>query len=332
MTEFRRSVRVAVVALFLLAMGLIVFSSARYGTAHGAPPMQGGVTPTPVPRRIPPNEPARGLVYDGLEPGVGDVCRGAFKLRDSNHCTHGPDPVPPGVNIKNKVAPVSRENAPSAAAAIQCDGDGISGYRTQVMYVRPSDHMDQYSTYLASFRQWAADADQIYSDSAVEMGGYRRLRFVHDGVCNIIVSNVVIPGAGNVTFYSMVDQLIALGYNRSDRKYMIFMDAYLYCGIASLYVDDSPGQTTSTIWVRTMLEPTWVAGPVLSSRMRACTIWARCSFQRRIRVGVIIAWMSSIKCVTRTRPLFRRCNIYALTRRTIVSSTATTMIISAPIH
>lgn len=247
MIQFSRSVRIIVIAVLLLAIGLMFFSSAGYGTALGAPPAQGGgtPTPTPAPRRIPPNQPALGLVYDGLEPGVGDVCRDAFRLRDSNRCTHGPDPAPPGVNISNRVAPATTGNAPSAATAIQCDGDGSSGYRTQVMYVRPSDHVDQYNTYAASFRQWATDADTIYGDSASETGGYRRLRYVHDGSCNAIVLNVVIPGTGNVNFNDMVSQLSALGYNSSNRKYMIFMDANLYCGIGSLNSDDSPSQNNS---------------------------------------------------------------------------------------
>lgn len=230
-------------AVVMAAIGLIALSSAGSGTAHSAPPAQGGVTPTPVPRRIPPNEPARGLVYDGLVPGIGNVCRGAFKLRDANRCTHGPDPAPNDVNIQSSPVPVSSGNAPSAA--IQCDGDGSTGNRTQVMYVRPSDQSDRYSTYLASIRQWASDADQIYRDSAAETGGFRSLRFVHDSGCNLIVLNLVIPGTGNVDFGTMVNQLQALGYSRSDRKYMIFMDATLYCGIGSLNGDDSSSQNNA---------------------------------------------------------------------------------------
>ncbi len=245
--QVRKSVRVVVITVFLLAIGLMVLSSTGSGTALGAPPAQGGGTPTPTPgpRRIPPNEPARGLVFDGLEPDIRNVCKGAFKLRDTNHCTHGPDPVPPGVNIQSSAAPVQSVNAPLAATGVQCDGDGSTGNRTQVMYVRPSDRADRYSTYLASFQQWAADADQIYRDSAAETGGYRSLRFVHDAGCNVIVLNVIIPGTGNVDFNTMVSQLSSLGYNRSDRKYMIFMDVSLYCGIGSLNSDDSASQSNA---------------------------------------------------------------------------------------
>lgn len=243
MSKTLESIRAAIVIGCLSAIGLIVLATAGSGTALGAPPLQGGTeTPTPTPPRIPPNQASRGLIYDGLEPGAANVCQGLLKLRDSNHCTHGPDPAPPGVNIKSSSAPVTHSNAP-VATAIQCDGDGVSGYRTQVMYVRPSNQADRYSTYLSSFQQWASDADQIYYDSAAETGGYRRLRLVHDASCNLIVLNIAISATSNVDFNTMVNQLTALGYNRIDRKYMIFMDDTLYCGIGSLNSDDSPGQS-----------------------------------------------------------------------------------------
>lgn len=245
MEKFPRTIRIIVLVVLVCASGLIAISSVGSQPVLGAPPAQGGTPTPPPPRRIPPNQPALGLVYDGLEPGVANVCRGAFKLRDSNRCTHGPDPAPSGVNARSSAAPAPSVNASAAATAIQCDGDGSSGYRTQVLYVRPSDRADRYNTYLASFRQWATDADTIYRDSASETGGYRRLRFVHDGNCIITVPNVAIAATGDVTFNTMVNQLQALGYNRSDRKYMIFMDATVYCGIGSLNGDDSSSQSNS---------------------------------------------------------------------------------------
>jgi len=237
----KSSQRIFISAMAAAVVATIALSNFSFDSAHGAPPPP---EPTPTPRGVPPNQPARGLIYDGLEPGTDLVCKGGFKLRDSNHCTHGPDPAPTNVDVRTVSAPLV-VNAPSQVSTIQCDGDGSTGNRTQVMYVRPSDRADRFATYAASIQTWAAGADTIYQNSAAETGGYRRLRFVHDGGCNIIVLNVVIPGTGTVDFNTMRSQLSALGYNRSDRKYMIFFDLNYYCGIGSLNSDDSFEQSNS---------------------------------------------------------------------------------------
>ena len=234
-----RHILFIVMSFGLVAFFLLTLTDTRVASSAPPPP-----EPTPAPRLLPPNQPARGMIYDGLEPGTDVLCKGGFKLRDSNDCTHGPDPAPLGVDVRIASAPIAL-NAPAAASAIQCDGDGSSGYRTQVMYVRPSDRADRYATYASSIQTWAAGADAIYQNSAAETGGYRRLRFVHDAGCNIIVLNVVIPGTGSVDFNTSKSQLAALGYNRSDRKYMYFFDLNIYCGIASIIPGDSSSQSNS---------------------------------------------------------------------------------------
>lgn len=162
-------------------------------------------------------------------------------------CTHGPDAPPPGVDITRSAPPVSAAHA-AKTHAIQCDGKGESGYRTEVIYARAADVVDRYDDYLDSFRVWAVEADQIYQTSAAETGGYRRLRFVHDAKCNLIVRHVVLSSSGDDDFGATITELQALGYNRADRKYMIFVDASVYCGIGTIYDDDQPGEANANNW------------------------------------------------------------------------------------
>lgn len=187
---------------------------------------------------LPANQPERGPIYDGLEWTTEGPCAGAFQITGTPYCTHGPDPAPPGVDIAVSVPPVADL---VSAASIQCEGDGAGGKRTQVLYAYASDRPDRYNAYLSSFHQWAAEADAIYQNSAAETGGVRRIRFVHDANCNLIIPGVQLSPAGDDAFANMVNELQAAGYNRSDRKYMIFIDSNALCGWATMDLDDQPG-------------------------------------------------------------------------------------------
>lgn len=175
-------------------------------------------------------------------------------LEDTDaRCTHGPDPAPPGKDIKRDVKPVAVSPAAESGAVdttglatpgaptFACDGDGYSGFRTQVLYVRASSSPDRFATYRASFLQWAWEADQIYRASAMETGGLRRVRFVHDESCTPTIGNVVLSASGDDNLSNTINQLQDAGYNRTDRKYLIFMDANVLCGVGTMVVDDRPG-------------------------------------------------------------------------------------------
>ena len=87
--------------------------------------------------------------------------------------------------------------------------------------------------------------DSIYNLSAQDTGGSRHVRFVHDSSCTPVVENVVISTTGDDTFSNTVSELSGLGYNRIDRKYLIFEDANVYCGIGTQMPDDQPGSSNS---------------------------------------------------------------------------------------
>jgi hypothetical protein len=173
-------------------------------------------------------------------------------LSKSDRCTHGPDPVPPGLDIDRRVKPVRNlrsadGGSPSTPAAVLCDGDGVSGNRVQVIYARASDVTSRYNTYLSSFRAWAAEADQIFQDSAAETGGSRRVRYVTDANCDVVVLNVTLTSTGDNNFDNTITELENQGHNRTDRIYMIFVDTTSagICGIGTMWGDD---RSSSSNW------------------------------------------------------------------------------------
>ncbi|MBT2382958.1 RICIN domain-containing protein [Streptomyces sp. ISL-11] len=132
--------------------------------------------------------------------------------------------------------------AAPAGQAVQCDGDGSTGNRVQVVYAHGPGN-DRYAEYLASFRKWAADADTIYFASAQETGGVRHIRFVTGADCAPSVLNVEVPSSALAEFSALNSALAAKGFDRRDRKYMIFADAKVYCGIGTFSGDERPGAT-----------------------------------------------------------------------------------------
>jgi hypothetical protein len=172
-----------------------------------------------------------GLVADELFCGPG-----GYRIDDSDLCTHGPD-VTPQIDVDRQTLSAAAANH----AEIRCDGDGVSGKRVQVLYARTEDVADRFAAYVDLIRDSAADADAIFDASAHETGGHRHIRFVTNAECEIEVIPVVLPAQTDDTFAATVSALRTLGYADATRKYLIFMDASKYCGIASVVNDNQPG-------------------------------------------------------------------------------------------
>lgn len=152
---------------------------------------------------------------------------------------HGAEEPPPGLSVEKDVEPVQQPLS-GAGQPIACAGDGVSGPRVEVIYARASDVPDRYQAYLASFRSWVAEADGFFSASAADTGGSRRLRFVHDASCALVVRNVVLSRTGDDGFDATVDELQAAGFDLDNRRYMAFVDANTLCGLSGFYGDDQP--------------------------------------------------------------------------------------------
>ena len=125
---------------------------------------------------------------------------------------------------------------------LACAGDGRTGKRVQLLYLHEGGAPSRYATYLNSFRTWAAGVDAIFDASAGETGGSRHVRYVTTPECRADVAEVQLPGGSLRSFAATVDALRGLGYNRTDRKYLMFADTNLYCGISTYVNDTRPGR------------------------------------------------------------------------------------------
>jgi len=239
-----------------------VAAVALCATLLSAAPVQGqtlpgGVPPDQLLQRL--RDERRGLVYDGLVQRLGGLCSGAFEIPDGDatgrtRCTHGPDPAPDGVDVRQRQdfgAAAAAAPPPAVAAAqsgIPCYGTGSDGYRVQLLYVRQAGTADKSGTYFPNFATWAANANATYKDSAAT-GGVRNIRFVTDAACNLVIQKVEVSAGGISSLSNMISELRSKGLTRSDRKYLAWVDGNVYCGIGEIYIDDraftTPGLTNS---------------------------------------------------------------------------------------
>ncbi|MDQ1493328.1 MAG: hypothetical protein QOJ23_5842 [Actinomycetota bacterium] len=212
--------------------------------------------------------PFRGLLYDGLSLGrKGSACDGAFEAKSrtgaSLGCSHGPDPAPPGTDVRRGRAdgqveadlrtgqdgPQDASVAAASLGSIGCIGDGMSGSRVQAIYAVPADRTDRSATVVPAIRAtYAPRIDWQFNTSAAETGGEAHVNFVTEpdaaGTgCQLSVAVAHLTAAGDDSFSNTATELRALGYNRPDRKYLVWTDAAVLCGVGSLYSDAQPGLT-----------------------------------------------------------------------------------------
>src|SRR5262245_5882304 len=83
---FRHQFRSGRLAAALAVVGAIAALGCAAALAHGGP--TSGENPLQ-----PVDQPALGLVYQGLEFATTGPCAGSYRIGSTDHCTHGPDPV-----------------------------------------------------------------------------------------------------------------------------------------------------------------------------------------------------------------------------------------------
>ncbi|MGW5848994.1 RICIN domain-containing protein [Streptomyces sp. NPDC055254] len=191
--------------------------------------------PPAVKTTAPAADPARPATDDPASTEGGGRPQDAPAADAGSAAATAPEPAPAAAAQGQAVA------AGPAGQTVQCEGDGSTGNRVQVVYVHAPGR-DRYSEYVASFRKWAADADLIYSASAQETGGVRHIRYVTAADCTPTVLNIELPDSALGEFSATNRALAAKGLDRRDRKYMIFADSQVYCGIGTFNGDERPGQ------------------------------------------------------------------------------------------
>ncbi|MCA0331803.1 MAG: hypothetical protein LCI03_18160 [Actinobacteria bacterium] len=185
---------------------------------------------------------ARGLVYTGLARASDGPCAGGFEIRGpglGRLCSHGPDPAPAGVDVTAGDAVASGGTAVDSVP-IPCIGDGTSGPRVQVVYAVAADRTDRFSTVAPQIVTWAGQMENAVEKSALQGGGQRYLRFVTTPGCALDVAKASLTAAGDDTFGAMIAELKAQGFSRTDRRYIVWADATVYCGIGQVVGNDSP--------------------------------------------------------------------------------------------
>jgi len=229
--------------------------------------------------------PTKGLVYTGLALGKdGSACEGIFEAKSrtgaSLGCSHGPDPAPPGVDVRHGrsddqlsadledgladaarvdaaaegitaegTAAEATDGAGSAAATlgtVGCIGDGVSGARVQAIYAVAANRTDRSATVVPTIRSnYAPRIDWQFTQSAAETSGEVHVRFVTEatagaGGCQLSVAVAHLTASGDDSFSNTITELKALGFNKKDRKYLVWTDANVLCGVGSVYSDTSP--------------------------------------------------------------------------------------------
>ena len=109
------------------------------------------------------------------------------------------------------------------------------------MYLHEADQVSRYDELQPLLLNEVANVDDVFAMSAQKTDGGRRVRWVHNSSCAPMILEVAVPdGALGPDFDQTMAALESQGYDKPDRKYLAFADANEFCGIGSMWLDDSP--------------------------------------------------------------------------------------------
>lgn len=123
--------------------------------------------------------------------------------------------------------------------ATACVGTGSDGNRVQVMYARASGSKSRLKALTPTLRSLTGNIDDMFAVSAAKWGTGKRVRWVTDKSCKVVIKEVVLPKSvlAKSDFGRFAQGLIDKGYFANNRKYLVFADAKAVCGQADSYND-----------------------------------------------------------------------------------------------
>ncbi|MEO5842411.1 MAG: hypothetical protein ABIQ73_10310 [Acidimicrobiales bacterium] len=161
-------------------------------------------------------------------------------------CDHGPD-VPADLTLGLPLESYPQYDAsaltPQATPGIKCYGDGTSGIRVQAVYVLPpgpapppsalNARLDQIKTY-------AAQVETEVAASAQQTGGERHVKWVTNASCDLDIMQVTLTSATSPNLSTNATEMANMGNDRSDRLYLMWVEAAQVCGVGNLSPLDTP--------------------------------------------------------------------------------------------
>ncbi|GLF93198.1 RICIN domain-containing protein [Streptomyces yaizuensis] len=145
------------------------------------------------------------------------------------------DPVP----RTPAAAAAAQQFLPAPVVPAPCSGDGTSGPRVQLLYVRGQGQADRLDALRSDFRIRAGKINGRIVQSSDAMGERREVRYVHDASCDPTVTRVVLPAPTVDDIPDLAVALAAQGFGRQDRKYVVWAENNA-CGLA-FPVPGAPG-------------------------------------------------------------------------------------------
>ncbi|GAB2855280.1 hypothetical protein GCM10027026_01170 [Myroides odoratimimus subsp. xuanwuensis] len=103
-------------------------------------------------------------------------------------------------------------------------------YRVQALFAVEEGTKSRRAELMPKMLNDLANADDTFAASALKTGGGRRVRWVHDRRCIPMMPEVTVPaGSFESGYVATATAVIEAGYDRPDRKYVIFTGAEAAC-------------------------------------------------------------------------------------------------------
>ncbi len=159
---------------------------------------------------VPKNDPARGLIYDGLKKPRSGPCAGIFEFKSlPGQCTSGPTPFPRGVTAKTNATPAElAKNLSSGISAAHsgdlsadtiafaneapsmdwpCSGNSTNQKLIEMVYVYKAGAPNHFNQYKSSLELMAKKIEGGYVESArLTSNTPIYARFETDASCNLV--------------------------------------------------------------------------------------------------------------------------------------------------